>query len=134
MKPSEECKRAGLKSLAELSEMTETSVQTLNNWSKNKPKLFDVLLAGASIIKRRLMGKYYVVQHGYGVFGEGDSEVDAIVDAKNNGCEFDKILHIIGYRNSGSCRPLMTENGELLIGQIVVVSAEQYQEHYSDDE
>lgn len=51
MKPSEKCKEAGLKSLAELSVMTRVSVQTLNNWYKNKPRLFDVVLAGAVVRK-----------------------------------------------------------------------------------
>lgn len=47
MKPSEKCKSAGLKSLAELSEISGESVQTLNNWHKNKPRLFDLVLMGA---------------------------------------------------------------------------------------
>ena len=51
MKPSERCKDAGLKSLAELSDMTMVSVQTLNNWSKDKPALFDIVLAGAVVKK-----------------------------------------------------------------------------------
>ncbi len=51
MKPSEKCKEAGLKSLAELSDMTMVSVQTLNNWSKDKPALFDIVLAGAVVKK-----------------------------------------------------------------------------------
>ncbi len=51
MKPSEECKEAGLKSLAELSDMTEVSVQTLNNWFKDKPALFDIVLVGAVVKK-----------------------------------------------------------------------------------
>ena len=47
MSPSEQCKSAGLKSLAELSRISGESVQTLINWHKNKPKLFSVLIAGA---------------------------------------------------------------------------------------
>ena len=47
MKPSEKCKEAGLSSLEQLAEITEVSVQTLNNWHKNKPKLFNVVLLGA---------------------------------------------------------------------------------------
>lgn len=47
MKPHEICKRAGLKSLAELSEKSGVSIQTLNNWAKNKPKLFNCLIYGA---------------------------------------------------------------------------------------
>lgn len=52
MKPSERCKQAGLKSLAELSEITGESVQTLNNWTKNKPNIFDAVLLWA-VQKRR---------------------------------------------------------------------------------
>ena len=51
MKPSEKCKQAGLKSLAELSGITGESVQTLNNWSKNKPNIFDAALMWA--VKKR---------------------------------------------------------------------------------
>ena len=48
MKPSEKCKAVGLKSLKQLSEITGESEQTLINWSKNKPDLFTIVLAGAS--------------------------------------------------------------------------------------
>jgi len=51
MKPSEKCKLAGLKSLKELSEISGESVQTLNNWHKNKPMLFELTLKGA-VVKR----------------------------------------------------------------------------------
>ena len=47
IKPSELCKAAGLKSLNELAEITGESVQTLNNWHKNKPRLFHAVLMGA---------------------------------------------------------------------------------------
>ena len=62
MKPSERAKQAGLDSLEELAEMTGQSVQTLNNWSKNKPKLFDVVLAGAVQIKRHDLQDLEVIQ------------------------------------------------------------------------
>ena len=51
MTPSEQCKAAGLKSLAELSKISEVSVQTLINWHKDKPALFATVLAGAVVIK-----------------------------------------------------------------------------------
>ena len=51
MTPSERCKKAGLKSLAELSDITGESVQTLNNWHKaDNPvyrRRFELLLKGA---------------------------------------------------------------------------------------
>lgn len=47
MTPSEQCKAAGLKSLAELARISQTSVQTLINWHKHKPALFFVVVAGA---------------------------------------------------------------------------------------
>lgn len=50
MTPSEHCKKAGLKSLAELAQITGESVQTLNNWHKsNNPvyrRRFELLLKG----------------------------------------------------------------------------------------
>jgi len=51
MKPSELCKQAGLSSLKELTEISGESVQTLNNWHKNKPLVFDLVLRGA-VVKR----------------------------------------------------------------------------------
>lgn len=53
MTPSQQCKEAGLKSLAELSRLTGVSEQTLINWFHDKPKLFDVVVLGAASIKNR---------------------------------------------------------------------------------
>ena len=49
--PSEQCKSAGLKSLAELSKISAVSVQTLINWHRDKPALFATVVAGAAVIK-----------------------------------------------------------------------------------
>jgi len=46
MTASQLAKRMGIKSLTEVSEQTDTSLQTLINWSKHKPKLFNVVLLG----------------------------------------------------------------------------------------
>ncbi len=46
MTASETAKRAGLKNLAAVSELTGVSVQTLNNWFRHKPKLFAAAVAG----------------------------------------------------------------------------------------
>lgn len=51
MKPSNLCKIYGLESLQELANITGQSVQTLNNWSKNKPELFKIIIFG-SIAKK----------------------------------------------------------------------------------
>lgn len=51
MTPSGRAKAAGLKSLAELAKISETSVQTLINWHKDKPTLFATVVAGAVVIK-----------------------------------------------------------------------------------
>jgi len=51
MKPSEQCKQAGLSSLKQLADISGESVQTLNNWSKNKPLVFDLVLRGAVVKK-----------------------------------------------------------------------------------
>ena len=51
MKPSEKCKTAGLKSLAELSDISDESVQTLNNWSKKEPRRFELILKGVMFEK-----------------------------------------------------------------------------------
>ena len=44
--PAEQAKAVGLKSLTQVSEMTGQSLQTLSNWSKNKPELFKIVLLG----------------------------------------------------------------------------------------
>ena len=46
MTASEQAKAQGLKSLAQVAELTGVSFQTLNNWHKNKPELFEILLIG----------------------------------------------------------------------------------------
>ena len=53
MKPHEQAKAAGLKNLNELVALTGESIQTLNNWSKNKPKFFELVIAGAVSIKTK---------------------------------------------------------------------------------
>ncbi len=52
MKPSEKAKSAGLKSLTELAEISGESVQTLNNWSKDRPRRFELILKG--VVAERL--------------------------------------------------------------------------------
>lgn len=46
MTPSQQAKQAGLTGLKQVSEMTGQSAQTLINWYKNKPELFDVVISG----------------------------------------------------------------------------------------
>lgn len=49
--PSQQCKQAGLKSLAEVSRLTNVCQPTLYNWFKNKPELFNVVIAGCVALK-----------------------------------------------------------------------------------
>lgn len=49
--PSEQCKVAGLKSLAELVLFSDESKQTLINWHKNKRTVFIMTLVGCSVYK-----------------------------------------------------------------------------------
>jgi hypothetical protein len=51
MTPSEQCKAAGLKSLADLAQMVRKPPQTLRNWHRDSPELFAVVVAGAVVIK-----------------------------------------------------------------------------------
>ena len=53
MTPSEVCDTAGLKGLAELRRMTGQSDQTLINWSRNKPELFEIVVIGTAEKKRQ---------------------------------------------------------------------------------
>ena len=47
--PSMQAKAAGHNSLAALSRSVDVSVQTLINWHRNKPKLFNAVCRGAVI-------------------------------------------------------------------------------------
>jgi len=49
MKCSEQVKNAGLKSLRQFSEITGVPVTTLQDWHRNKEKLFKMLLDSASL-------------------------------------------------------------------------------------
>ena len=44
MKPSEQCKAAGLKSLVQLSRLTGESRQTLINWHRDRPIRFEAMI------------------------------------------------------------------------------------------
>lgn len=48
MTPSQTAKYHGCKSLAELSRVTRQSEQTLINWHKHKPELFEVVCLGVA--------------------------------------------------------------------------------------
>ncbi len=56
MTPSEQAKKAGLESLAEVSRISSVKLQTLHNWHRNKPRLFRIVLFGCAKWK----GKYHV--------------------------------------------------------------------------
>ena len=49
MTPSKQAKASGCKSLQAVSELTGVSVQTLRNWSINKPELFRIVLKGCAV-------------------------------------------------------------------------------------
>lgn len=51
MTASKRTKSAGLKSLRELSKITNASTEALNRWYKNYPERFEALLLGALVIK-----------------------------------------------------------------------------------
>lgn len=48
MTPSQQAKSAGLKSLKQVSEIIGKPVQTLDNWAKKSPELFDIVLLGCA--------------------------------------------------------------------------------------
>lgn len=51
MKPSEKCKAAGLKGLAELVGITGRPYRTLLHWAKNDEKRFDYMVRSAAAEK-----------------------------------------------------------------------------------
>lgn len=54
MKPYQICKKAGLKNLNELIELTEKSKDTLIYWAKNNPSFFQIVVDGAKRKKEEL--------------------------------------------------------------------------------
>lgn len=54
LSPSEQAKKAGLKSFAEVMSLTSMSRSTLESWQRNRPKLFEVILAGCVVKKNEL--------------------------------------------------------------------------------
>jgi len=52
MTPSQQTKPLGL-TVKQVSQLTNTSTQTLDNWCKNKPELFAVVLAGCVAIREQ---------------------------------------------------------------------------------
>ena len=46
--PSKQAKAAGLKSLREVSQITEVPERTLYDWFKDKRKLFDIVILGCA--------------------------------------------------------------------------------------
>lgn len=63
----------------------------------------------------------FVIQYGYDIFGHGDTEEEAIVEAKSNGLDGDtsNLPHFAGSVPSRGGK-LMTNHGELHDGQIIV--------------
>lgn len=57
MTPSQQCKHYGLDSLQELAILTGQSVQTLINWSKNKPELFEIIIFGGIAKKLKVFNE-----------------------------------------------------------------------------
>lgn len=51
MTTSEYIKSRGFKSLAAFSKFVDVPVSTLKDWRRNKPRTFEVLIAGAIAIK-----------------------------------------------------------------------------------
>ena len=66
MTPSQQCKAAGLKSLAELVKISDVSEQTLINWHRDKPKLFKLVLAGAVLEMNGLVHNAVLTGRGTG--------------------------------------------------------------------
>jgi len=50
MSPAQTAKAYGLKSLTQVSEISGVSMATLNNWHREKEKLFNVVLLGCQSV------------------------------------------------------------------------------------
>ena len=51
MTPSEQAKAQGFKSLAQVAEISTVKRRTLENWHKDKPELFNIVLLGCYAIQ-----------------------------------------------------------------------------------
>ncbi len=51
MTPSQQAKAQGFKSLAQVAELSTVKRRTLENWHKDKPELFNVVLLGCYAIQ-----------------------------------------------------------------------------------
>jgi hypothetical protein len=49
MSASQQAKSIGLKNLSQVSQLTGVGLNTLINWHKNKPKLFNIVLLGCLV-------------------------------------------------------------------------------------
>ena len=88
MKPSEICKSAGF-TLAEVSKTTSVSIQTLNNWHKNKPALFKTIVAGVAALKENGEKLHDLVQR--------NPDVGCWVEKETDPATGDKTWH--GYKD-----------------------------------
>lgn len=52
VKPSEQAKKAGLKSVVEMARLCDVSLETLYNWHKKHPERFRVMLLGCVEVKK----------------------------------------------------------------------------------
>jgi len=53
MTPSQQAKAEGLKSLSQVADLSGVKLRTLDNWHKNKPKLFNIVLQGCKAVLGR---------------------------------------------------------------------------------
>jgi len=58
--PANEVKYSGLSSLKEVADACNVSVQTLSNWHKSRPELFDVIVIGVASIKHNKLIQRYI--------------------------------------------------------------------------
>jgi len=52
MTPSQQAKKAGLKNLLQVQQMTCQSAQTLTNWHRDKPELFKIVILGCKTLQK----------------------------------------------------------------------------------
>ena len=52
MKPAQTAKSAGLKSLDEMSELSNVKIRTLQNWHKSNHQLFNIVAMGCVMLKK----------------------------------------------------------------------------------
>ncbi len=76
MTPSKQAKAQGLKSLAQVGEISKVKVRTLDNWFNYKPELFEIVLLGCKVKLSGVAGNSFEIHS----FKKVDDKLSCSID------------------------------------------------------